>query len=109
MKALLGTERRGHCRLRAIWTVTALAFLASAYLPGAAANATVLSLREQADNAGMLIGSGAINPAYLDDPEFAQVLAEQFNSLSPENELKWSFNERQRGVFNFKKLDRLVK
>lgn len=56
----------------------------------------------------MLIGSGAINPDYLDDPRFAQVLAQQFNSLSPENELKWSFVQPQRGAFDFTKLDRLV-
>ncbi len=56
----------------------------------------------------MLIGSGAINPDYLDDPKFAEVLATQFNSLSPENELKWGEVEPERGAFDFSALDRLV-
>jgi hypothetical protein len=66
--------------------------------------ATACELRTEAAKADLLIGSGAINPAYLDDPKFAKTLAEQFNSLSPENELKWSFTERQPGVFDFSKL-----
>jgi GH35 family endo-1,4-beta-xylanase len=46
------------------------------------------SLREEAAKKNLLFGSGAINPTYLEDPEFAAVLADQFNSLSPENEMK---------------------
>ena len=77
------------------------------------------SLRDWAERAGILIGSGAIKaststadgrpPNYLAEPEFREVLAEQFGSLSPENELKWSFVEPQEGVFDFAGLDRLVK
>src|SRR4051794_36691402 len=81
---------------------------ASACVPGTPAGPAGLSLRQQADRQGVLLGSGAINPDYLDDPQFAQVLAEQFNSLSPENELKWSFVQPAQGVFDFTKLDRLV-
>jgi hypothetical protein len=36
------------------------------------------------------------------------VLAQQFNSLSPGNELKWSSIEPQRDVFDFTNIDRLV-
>ncbi|MEU4197099.1 endo-1,4-beta-xylanase [Kribbella sp. NPDC026611] len=85
-----------------------LTLVAGAAVPATAADATVPSLRGEAAKAGILIGSGAINPDYLDEPQFRKVLAEQFNSLSPENELKWSFNEPQHGVFDFTKLDRLV-
>lgn len=56
----------------------------------------------------ILIGSGAINPTYLDDPQFAAVLAEQFHSLSPENELKWTFIHPTEGHYNWDTLDRLV-
>jgi endo-1,4-beta-xylanase len=66
------------------------------------------ALRNEASNARALIGAAGTNPAYLDDPDFARVLGQQFNSLSPENELKWSFTEPQQGVFDFTKLDRLV-
>ena len=66
------------------------------------------TLREEAARAGILIGSGATNPMYLDEPKFGEVLSAQFNSLSPENELKWNFVEPQEGVFQFAGLDRLV-
>jgi GH35 family endo-1,4-beta-xylanase len=54
------------------------------------------------------MGSGAINPTYLDDPQFAAVLALQFKSLSPENEGKWSFFNPAQGYYNWTLLDRLV-
>jgi endo-1,4-beta-xylanase len=83
--------------------------------PGACAIVAVLvlvasacELRTQADKSGVLIGAGATNPSYLEDSLFARVLAREFNSLSPENELKWSFTEPQQGVFDFTKLDRLA-
>lgn len=66
-------------------------------------------LREEADKNGILIGSGAINPTYLDDPQFAAVLVEQFNSLSPENEMKWSFIHPTEGNYNWEPIDRLMK
>jgi len=76
------------------------------------------SLREEAEKAGLIIGSGAIKgmtstadgrPSnYLAEPQFAEVLAEQFNSLSPENDMKWQFVEPQEGVFDFEGLDRLA-
>src|SRR3954469_1128965 len=84
-----------HLRMFAI--VAVLALLASA-----------CALRSQATKIPTLIGAAGTNPSFLDDPDFARVLGHQFNSLSPENELKWSFNEPQQGVFDFTKLDRLV-
>jgi endo-1,4-beta-xylanase len=76
------------------------------------------SLREEAAKAGLIIGSGSIKgmtttsdgrPSnYLSDPQFREVLAEQFNSLSPENDLKWAFVQPTEGVFEFEGLDRLV-
>jgi GH35 family endo-1,4-beta-xylanase len=85
-----------------------LTLVATVYVPATAAGAAAISLRERAAKAGILIGSGAVNPDYLNDPQFARVLPEQFNSLSPENELKWSWVEPARGTFDFTKLDRLV-
>ncbi|KRF21800.1 hypothetical protein ASG95_20405 [Phycicoccus sp. Soil803] len=76
------------------------------------------SLREEAAKVGILFGSGAIKasdsiddgrpPNYLADPDFARVLAEQFNSLHAENEMKYEFIEPQEGVFDFTGPDRLV-
>ncbi|KAM5341549.1 hypothetical protein ACJ41O_014580 [Fusarium nematophilum] len=66
------------------------------------------SLKEEAAKKDILIGSGAINPAYLDDPLFSAVLAEQFKSLSPENEMKWAFINPTQGHYDWEKIDRLV-
>lgn len=65
-------------------------------------------LRDVAAKKDILIGSGAINPTYLDDPQFATVLAEQFKSLSPENEMKWSFLNPNPGNYTWETIDRLV-
>lgn len=65
-------------------------------------------LRAEASKQDILIGSGAINPTYLNDSNFAGVLATQFNSLSPENEMKWSFINPAKGHYNWDTLDRLV-
>ena len=69
---------------------------------------TSTTLREQAAKKHILIGSGAINPVYLDEPQFGAVLAEQFNSLSPENEMKWSFINPSPGNYTWETIDRLV-
>ncbi|MFF5967907.1 endo-1,4-beta-xylanase [Streptomyces collinus] len=103
-------------RLTVAATVALLTSLAGASVPAAAADTTapkngtnsIPSLRKLAERSGVVLGSGAVNPAYLDDPQFAKVLPRQFNSLSPENELKWDWVEPERGEFDFTKLDRIV-
>ena len=98
---------RMHRIVAALATVTM--GLATAAIPVADASANSSStLRELAAREGLLIGSGAINPNYLDEPQFSEILADQFNSLSPENELKWNFVQPQEGSFEFAGLDRLV-
>ncbi|KAK4618298.1 Endo-1,4-beta-xylanase B [Fulvia fulva] len=65
-------------------------------------------LRQLAQKTNFLIGSGAINPDYLKDPQFATVLAREFDSLSPENELKWTFVNPTPENYNWTGLDALV-
>ena len=65
-------------------------------------------LRKVAEKKDILIGSGAISPNYLNDSQFASVLAEQFNSLSPNNEMKWSFLHPTEEHYNWDTIDRLV-
>ena len=79
---------------------------------------TGATIRELAQEAGILFGSGSVKasestaddrPAnYSTDPRYGQVLAEEFNSLSPENEFKWNMVQPEEGVFDFAGLDRLV-
>jgi len=85
-----------------------IALLAATKGTDAFASTGTTSLREEAGKKDILIGSGAINPTYLDDPQFAAVLAEQFNSLSPENEMKWSILNPTKGHYNWDTIDRLV-
>ncbi|KAM0331236.1 hypothetical protein ACHAQA_002905 [Verticillium albo-atrum] len=82
-------------------------FVTTNAVQGAICNTTT-PLRVEAAKKDILIGSGAINPAYLDDPQFAATLAQQFNSLSPENEMKWNFINPTIGNYNWPTLDRLV-
>jgi GH35 family endo-1,4-beta-xylanase len=82
-------------------------FLAAAHAVNIPSTGTT-SLRQEAAKKDIIIGSGAINPTYLDDPQFAAVLALQFNSLSPENEGKWSSFNPTEGYYNWTSLDRLV-
>ncbi|KAB8267832.1 glycoside hydrolase superfamily [Aspergillus minisclerotigenes] len=84
------------------------AFLAATEGISAITDTRTSRLREEAARKDILIGSGAISPTYLDDPQFATVLAEQFESLSPENEMKWSFINPTKGHYNWEIIDRLV-
>ncbi|KAF5981729.1 glycosyl hydrolase family 10 [Fusarium bulbicola] len=65
-------------------------------------------LREETAKKNLLVGSGATNPAYPNDSQFRAVLSKQFNSLSPENELKWSFVHPAKCQYDWHKLDTLV-
>ena len=89
-------------------TTFIIALLAATERTNAFANTGTTPLREEAAKQDILIGSGAINPTYLNDSRFAAVLANQFNSLSPENEMKWSFLNPTEGHYNWDTIDRLV-
>lgn len=101
-------------------TTAALGVTFAVAAPPSASAATVPgpTLRELAAQQGILIGSGAVKaststaddrpPNYLAEAEFRQVLSEQFESLSPENELKWAFVQPEEGVYDFEGLDRMV-
>ncbi|CAG7978089.1 unnamed protein product [Penicillium nalgiovense] len=89
-------------------TTFIIALLAATERTNAFDSTGTTRLREEAAKKDILIGSGAINPTYLNDSRFATVLANQFNSLSPENEMKWSFLNPTEGHYNWDTLDRLV-
>lgn len=102
----------------AIAATVALGLTLTAAVPATASTDNGPTLRELAESAGLTIGSGSIKAAewttdgrpsnYLAEPEFADTLSEQFNGLSPENELKWLFTQPEEGVYDFAGLDRLV-
>jgi endo-1,4-beta-xylanase len=61
----------------------------------------------QAMNGRMLIGT-ALMSKELDDPKFAQLVADQFNCITPENEMKPDSLQHVKGVFTFDGGDRIV-
>lgn len=50
----------------------------------------------------------AMRSQYLDDPRYTRTFADNFDSLTPEDEMKWSFIEPVRGAFDFRRADALV-
>jgi endo-1,4-beta-xylanase len=64
-------------------------------------------LREAAERTHRFVGT-AIMSGRLANAKAKAVIAREFNSLSPENEMKWESIEPQPGVFRFDGPDRLV-
>lgn len=45
---------------------------------------------------------------YINDPHIHQMTGEQFNMVTPENEMKWAYCEPQRGVHTYGSGDAIV-
>ncbi len=65
------------------------------------------SLRGLAAPIGLRVGT-AIIPFDLDHPEYAQIAADQFSTVTPGNEMKWQVVEPTRGTYDWSGGDRLV-
>jgi endo-1,4-beta-xylanase len=65
------------------------------------------TLRAAAAPTGRKIGV-ALATWFFEQPGYQEIAAAQFDSLTPENEMKWYEVEPQPGVFNFKGGDKLV-
>ena len=66
------------------------------------------SLRQLADLAGIRIGSTA-EPYEITDPSYSSVLAREFNSVTPENALKWYATQASEGTWDFSGADEIVR
>jgi endo-1,4-beta-xylanase len=64
-------------------------------------------LRALAEKRDLQIGA-AVEPSLLQDPEYARVLAREFNLVVAENVMKWGALQTSRGQFNFAPADLLV-
>ncbi|WP_221074673.1 endo-1,4-beta-xylanase [Agarivorans aestuarii] len=64
-------------------------------------------LRDVVKGQDTFIGA-ALETRHLQDKQFAETLAREFNQLTPENEMKWSYLQPERGKFTFDKADKLV-
>jgi endo-1,4-beta-xylanase len=76
--------------------------------PGRCADPDDCSLREHADRVGVFVGAAAEPHTIADDPDFAPVLAREFNSLTPENRMKWPQVHPSEDVWNLGPADALV-
>ncbi len=64
-------------------------------------------LRTLAEKHGVFIGA-AVDPAFLNDAQYAETLKAHYNYLTPENHLKWSLVHPSRDQYDFSGGDALV-
>ena len=65
------------------------------------------SLRSYASQIGLHLGVAA-NPEVLADEELAGIAADEFSSITPENEMKWETVEPSRGTYDWSGADEVV-
>ena len=81
-------------------------------LPAAGAatsdTATTKTLRQLAKPTGVRVGTAIDTAALASDATYAKAAAAQFNSVTPENVMKWEVVEPERGKLDFTEADKLV-
>jgi endo-1,4-beta-xylanase len=91
--------------------VAALCLAACGGGPAARPARTTLAapaLRAAASARGALVGSALAASHLAADPAYAKVAGSQFNSVTPENEMKWESVEPRRGQFDWSGADAIV-
>ncbi|HWJ52836.1 MAG TPA: endo-1,4-beta-xylanase [Propionibacteriaceae bacterium] len=96
-------------------TVLAAA-LAGTFLAGGASTAgaapvidpSTATLRQLARPTGVRIGTAVDTSALANDITYRTLVAEQFDSVTPENVMKWAVVEPQQGQYDFTEADELV-
>jgi endo-1,4-beta-xylanase len=127
-------ERRGaapdakehHVRIRHSFLVAALAVTALTAAPGAAvassdhvaehhgdqhgdhAGAVQPSLRTLSMRSGLKVGTAVNMDLYGSDAAYTRIVDQQFNTVTPENVMKWQLVEPTQGTYDWAAADRLV-
>ena len=70
-------------------------------------DAATCTTRQLADSAGVILGT-AVAASHLDEPAYRTTLVDTFNSITPENELKWASIHPGPDVWNFGPADEIV-
>jgi endo-1,4-beta-xylanase len=65
-------------------------------------------LRELGRRQGILVGTAVRADVLADNRAYRQLVAQQFSSVTPENEMKWDLTEPSRGTFDFGPGDEVV-
>ena len=96
-------------RLATATAVVACSWVAMLAPTGSATGVTPDSppLRALAAPIGLKVGT-AVAPQHLSDPAYAKIAGQQFNVITPENELKWETVEPTRGTYDWSAAERLV-
>ena len=76
-------------------------------LPTVSTDLAANTLHAYADRKGKLIGA-AVNNGLVHEPEYAEVLAREFNLLTTENTMKWSLIQPERYRYDWAGADELV-
>jgi endo-1,4-beta-xylanase len=66
------------------------------------------SLRQEADNAGLLIGT-AVRPSQLSETAYAATLAREFSMVEAEDAMKWWVLRPDPAIYNFRQGDEVVR
>ena len=86
--------------------VAAFVVLSATLALGQSIPAQPRTLRQAAD--GRILIGAAIMSHHLDDPALAKLIAEQFNCITAENEMKPDSLEKTKGQFTFESADKIV-
>lgn len=87
-----------------LWAVAVACVALLVALPATAAD----PLRALAERAGIRVGSAVDVAALAADAAYARLLAREFNLVTPENAMKFSVVQPERGRFDFAQADALV-
>jgi endo-1,4-beta-xylanase len=66
------------------------------------------TLRQLATHTGMRVGTAVDTAALANDPTYRSLVASQFDTVTPENVMKWEVVEPQQGQYDFSQADGLV-
>src|SRR5688572_14811325 len=89
-----------------IGVVAALSTAGSVFLPGSASAATTLGA-SAAERGGRYFGT-AVAAFKLSDSAYTTILNREFNSVTPENEMKWDATEPSQNRFTYGSSDQIV-
>jgi endo-1,4-beta-xylanase len=76
--------------------------------PRSTPDPSTASLRELARHTSLRIGTAVNTDALANDATYRKIVADQFDSVTPENVMKWEVVEPQRGQYDYAAADGLV-
>ncbi|MFE5949413.1 endo-1,4-beta-xylanase [Streptomyces massasporeus] len=100
-------KRLGCRRASVVGLLTATVLVTPGTATGAPDAVQASTLGAQAAQSGRYFGT-AVAAGRLGDGTYTGILDREFNSVTPENEMKWDTTEPSRGSFNFGPADRIA-